>query len=133
MICLLGNTAKRSFWFQASKLINKLGFKFSLESKWWLVPCLLLEMECDSRGESLLPVPHFLHLEIMFITLTWQVKRKNILIHKLLFSLTWKGYDIKRQILLKFDEIGKILLVKRCISVIYFFFLLQMTVIFYFI
>lgn len=28
LTCLLGNTVKESFWFQTSKLLNKLSFQF---------------------------------------------------------------------------------------------------------
>lgn len=53
LTCLLGNTVKESFWFQTSKLLNKLSFQFLyLESKWWLVLCLILKMKYYSSEES---------------------------------------------------------------------------------
>lgn len=67
------------------------------------------KMEHDSSEKALLPVPHFLHLETVY-NIFPLVQRKDIFIHKL-FLLTLKSYDIGRQIPLKCDGVGEILLV----------------------
>lgn len=56
LICLLGNTVKRPFWFQTSKLINKLSLKFlfpGIEVMTGTVFTLRMEWR------ALLPVPRF--------------------------------------------------------------------------
>lgn len=67
------------------------------------------KMEHKSREKALLPIPHFLHLETVY-NIFLQVQRKGIFINKL-FLLTLRGYNIGRQILLKYDGVGEILLV----------------------
>lgn len=67
------------------------------------------KMEHDSREKALLLVPQFLHLETVYNIFPLG-QRKDIFIHQL-FLLTLKGYDIGRQIPLKYDGVGEILLV----------------------
>lgn len=59
--------------------------------------------------KALLPVPHFLRLETAY-NIFPLVQRKDIFIHKLSLLIV-KGYDIGRQIPLKYDGVGEILLV----------------------